>query len=1446
MASKMESPPGRRLPTVVALVLMALALTTALWSWYQAPAALQALPAWAQWLLQPYERNAFAQLDFVGGDIHAAFVRDEQVWLVGSDGLLLHSRDGGARWQSDARIDWRAAADVVMPPSRKATLLPLFAPAFAAAPLQQQSPRAAADAADGNVAPQKQSAVDREPRSKQAPLPPQTKQAPLPPVQNLQQATPAAPAADGPVDLHAITFFDAQRGVAVGAAGVILLTQDGGASWSARHSATVSSLQAVAYLDAATLIAAGSDGVIVISRDGGNGWARVDSGVVVDLHGISLLDDGGVIIVGAGGCILRSADGAGWQAQWRAPRQTLRAVAALAQRVVAVGDAGTLLQSADGGRSWHDATLGAQRVDAVLALGQGHWLVAGVDADGVATLWRSTDDGRRWQPQPLRGHAPSLRALSLLGGSGATASVLVAGDGGTVLQLQDKVKPLVRGVDQALVSSSVLRDEFIAGGGNLLLRSTDGAHWRAIEAPIDGINAVQRIGKRVALVAGERGAMARSVDGGVSWQRLDSGTGATLYSVAANGDGVVIAAGALGTVLRSTDGGKSWIAIDSGAPTIDILALAFSGPTTVLLATNEGVVLRSIDAGVSWQGIGAAPMGVIRAFAFADARNGIAVGEAGLILRTANGGKSWQPVAHAFTATLRTALYLDGNRVLAGGDDGALIESRDGGSTWRAFAPWQAIAAPVSALGYGDVSPFTDTARLVVVTQDGAVFSGAPDADALQAATYQRYPSPLALALLLGALLTLVPAAQRRNDGNGPHESVADLLVSDRPLAAGDADYMDFSRRAAQLSRFLRHEKTELPVTLAISAEWGRGKSSLMNLMAEDLAANGFRPVWFNAWHHQKEGHLLGSLLRAVQRQALPHVLTPAGFLMRVQLLSHRGASYLIAAAFPVVVLLALAGYFSAYPERLAAVGPNVRYLLNIENPVTITAQSMAQLEQAARGEHEKMLKYWLPVLDSFRATRHVFVDTDEMILAMRQRQHPSAAVISSELVAQVTKAAEHLRPPIRVFPELGNVWTGLSAVFAALIGAVTMVLNGMSVFGLRHARMASSDSGEKAGTRERIATDFSRLTDVLGKRLVIMIDDLDRCSRANLLDMLEHINFLASEGRCAIVVAMAYDRVVRHLAVSLAEDAGRRVDDGPSESDLAEAHFYLHKLIQLMVTIRPPRRDETREMLTGRHGVRIRRRKPWKRTLAGVWRHTQPWLIILALAYAGVLAGSRGLQLLSPTPTLKLLEQRINALQQEPATTTSANAMPVAETALSTPAPVRTASGFRPAQPAAFPWWLLGTVVALLLAALLGLLLYRDPHMRRQLANRMRLALAVPVREQDSSQFVRALQLWHGVIADHLQSPRALKRFLNRLRFLAMGVMSAQQHNDAVEAHVVALAALAIDNVDIEYGKLSPAQKALLDQHVAIFGRAPNDAERELYLDLVGEVDRLAMVGMG
>lgn len=54
-----------------------------------------------------------------------------------------------------------------------------------------------------------------------------------------------------------------------------------------------------------------------------------------------------------------------------------------------------------------------------------------------------------------------------------------------------------------------------------------------------------------------------------------------------------------------------------------------------------------------------------------------------------------------------------------------------------------------------------------------------------------------------------------------------------------------------------------------------------MRLLEADLKNNGVYPVWFNAWHYQKEDHLLAYLLEAIRKQAVPRLHTLQGLRLR-------------------------------------------------------------------------------------------------------------------------------------------------------------------------------------------------------------------------------------------------------------------------------------------------------------------------------------------------------------------------------------------------------------------------------------------------------------------------------------------------------------------------------------------------------------------------------------
>ena len=181
--------------------------------------------------------------------------------------------------------------------------------------------------------------------------------------------------------------------------------------------------------------------------------------------------------------------------------------------------------------------------------------------------------------------------------------------------------------------------------------------------------------------------------------------------------------------------------------------------------------------------------------------------------------------------------------------------------------------------GWFDGNEEDDRPVVLQTTDSGASWQRLP---------YRHMPPPWLLYLVLPGL---VAAAYGSATGfldlrkaARPRASVADEASSDRPISWEDKDALGLQPIARALSKFLRNRNTDPPVTFAITGPWGSGKSSLMNLLAEDLRCFDTRPVWFNAWHHQKEDHLLAALLENIRSQAPPPWWRWTGIVFRARL----------------------------------------------------------------------------------------------------------------------------------------------------------------------------------------------------------------------------------------------------------------------------------------------------------------------------------------------------------------------------------------------------------------------------------------------------------------------------------------------------------------------------------------------------------------------------------
>jgi len=193
--------------------------------------------------------------------------------------------------------------------------------------------------------------------------------------------------------------------------------------------------------------------------------------------------------------------------------------------------------------------------------------------------------------------------------------------------------------------------------------------------------------------SGRWGTILHSPDGGLSWNRQNSGTGFTLASIFFVDARHGWAVGNEGTIIHTADGGKTWKKQESPV-TYYLMDIFFVSPQKGWIVTEDTHILTTEDGGKTWQVQFNDEEYILKAVSFSDADHGWAVGEYGYIYYTGDGGKTWEKQAGYFdindeTGDLEggTSLYdvvaVDSNNAWAVGLDGKVIKTVDSGKTWQ-------------------------------------------------------------------------------------------------------------------------------------------------------------------------------------------------------------------------------------------------------------------------------------------------------------------------------------------------------------------------------------------------------------------------------------------------------------------------------------------------------------------------------------------------------------------------------------------------------------------------------------------------------------------------------------------------------------------------------------------------------------------------------------------
>jgi photosystem II stability/assembly factor-like uncharacterized protein len=260
------------------------------------------------------------------------------------------------------------------------------------------------------------------------------------------------------------TAWAGPRIVAVGAHGVVLLSDDRGKRW--RQAASVPldvTLTGVSFANAGEGWAVGHAGVVLHTRDGGERWEIQRSAPDQDrpLFGVHFFDAEHGVAVGLWSLVLTTSDGGRqWTARrldpppgaGRADLNLLGLFAGPGGALYASAERGYVLHSADQGLSWNYLNTGFKgSLWSGTALGDGSLLVGGLRG----ALYHSADAGLNWRRIDT-GSTASI--TSVVRTDGARGVLAVGQDGLTVRSSDAGAAPQVSYRADRLPLSAALPD----------------------------------------------------------------------------------------------------------------------------------------------------------------------------------------------------------------------------------------------------------------------------------------------------------------------------------------------------------------------------------------------------------------------------------------------------------------------------------------------------------------------------------------------------------------------------------------------------------------------------------------------------------------------------------------------------------------------------------------------------------------------------------------------------------------------------------------------------------------------------------------------------------------------------------------------------------------------------------------------------------------------------
>jgi photosystem II stability/assembly factor-like uncharacterized protein len=479
-----------------------------------------------------------------------------------------------------------------------------------------------------------------------------------------------------------------------GNVGIIARSTDGGLNWTSMNSGVSTVLYDLAFPGVSTIITTGGGGVILRSTDGGQMWNSVAAPLGTDIISVDFADASNGLAVQMPRYLLRSTDGGqSWSDTSFAVNEfTQVRFAENSTAWLLSNSPGSVYKTSDAGQSWQFVEVQRPRRTTFYAAFSFTADNAVLVGNGGA-IFMTSDGGGTWTQQGEAFSRAHFRSVTALSDSSAWVfgdkSAFFTNDRGNSWAGSDTISLTGFRFGRALSETRLIG----AGSQGQVMLSTDGgASWSTQVLSASGqIEDIMFLDDNNGWLAGAHGTLARTTDGGSTWEEFSAGVNHDFNGISAVSPSIAWVVGNGGKIFHTTDAGQTWT--EQANPAITNLNTVEFLSATDGWAGGQQVLLRTSDGGQTWtEQTVLTGLDVVYDIDFTDSQHGFFMLSRS-IARTSDGGTS-------FYRTDYPAVGLEDMDVTA---NGYLWIAGQFGVVQR-YTPTAAVYLQPSVLNFGDVA----------------------------------------------------------------------------------------------------------------------------------------------------------------------------------------------------------------------------------------------------------------------------------------------------------------------------------------------------------------------------------------------------------------------------------------------------------------------------------------------------------------------------------------------------------------------------------------------------------------------------------------------------------------------------------------------------------------------------------------------------------------------